>query len=69
MTKQEAHLVLDKAKIDRLVPIKDINQALLTLGDLDVRSIDQRAYESLRTNGNESCYIRSRQASSPFFAR
>ena len=66
MTKEQAHLILDKAKIDRLTPIYLINQALITLGDLDVRTTDPEISRTLRDYGVESRFIRSRSASSPF---
>ena len=59
MTKQEAHQLLDRAKFDRLTPIKDILDALEATGDLSrtLRATDR----TLRGYGNESVYCRTRQ--------
>lgn len=69
MTKTQAHLILDKAKIDRLTPVYLINQALIATGDLDVRTTDPEISRSLFHDGNEPRIYRSRSASSPFASR
>ena len=60
MTKKEARKLLDKARHDHLVPIRLINQALILTGDIDVQKLDFESYQSLRHDGNESIYRRSR---------
>ena len=69
MNKEQAHLILDKAKIDRLTPIYMINKALITLGDLDVRTTDPEISRTLRDYGVESRFYRTRTSSSPFVTR
>lgn len=69
MTKTQAHLILDKAKVDRLVPIYLINKALIATGDLDVRTTDPEISRSLLHDGLESRFHRSRSSSSPFAQR
>jgi len=69
MNKKQAHIILDEAKKNRYVPIKQINEALITLGDLDVREVDSDTYEALRRDGNESPYRRTRSLPSPSFTR
>jgi hypothetical protein len=55
VTESEAHKILDRVKNGLPATIKDITEALIVTGDL------QRPSGTLRCDGAESCYIRSRQ--------
>lgn len=69
MNKKQAHIILDEAKKNRYVPIKQINEALITLGDLDVREVDSDTYRALCADGDVSPYCRSSKAFGPSFTR
>lgn len=62
ISKDEAHKILDQARIDLLVPYNLICKALVATGDLQgtVRTIDG----ALREYGDESIYARSRSLQS-----
>ena len=60
MDKEKAKEVLDMARWNPLVPVRMVNEALITLGDIDVHTVDPEIRRSLRHNGNESIYCRSR---------
>lgn len=54
-----AHAILNQVKLGMHFSDAKINEALYITGDLDVQQIAPRAYRTLRTDGPESCYVRS----------
>ena len=58
MNKQQAHEILDNYKSSSR---QQINEALLHTGDLDAFQDSTGTYRTLRKDGLESCYVRSRQ--------
>ena len=58
MNKQEAHEILDNYKSSSR---QQINEALLHTGDLDAFQDSTGTYRTLRKDGLESCYVRSRE--------
>jgi hypothetical protein len=59
MDKGQAHALLNQVKLGMYVSQGKINEALYTTGDLDVHKIAPRPCQTLRSNGLESCYVRS----------
>ena len=58
ISKEEAHKILDQAKIDPLVPYNLICKALVSTGDL--HSIFRETDGALCGHGPESRYVRTR---------
>lgn len=59
MDKGQAHALLNQVKLGMYVSQGKINEALYTTGDLDVYKIAPRSCQALRSDGPESCYVRS----------
>jgi hypothetical protein len=59
MDKGQAHALLNQLKLGMYVSQSRINEALYTTGDLDVNNFAPKACRPLRTDGLESCYVRS----------
>jgi len=57
--KGEAHAILNQVKLGMYFSQGKINEALFTTGDLDINQLTPKAGGTLRTDGNESCYVRS----------
>ena len=55
-----AHAILNQVKLGMHFSDAKINEALYTTGDLDVQQIAPRACRTLREDGLQSCYVRSR---------
>lgn len=62
MTNEQAHTILNRAKHDRLVPIKDIMDALEVTGDLS--KFDRANNRAYFDYGDESRYCRTRSLES-----
>jgi hypothetical protein len=60
MDRGQAHALLNQLKLGMYVSQAKINEALYTTGDLDVHRIAPKACRPLRSDGLESCYVRSR---------
>ena len=63
MTNYEAHAILNSVKLGlfKYFTDKQITQALVVTGDLDVCKVAQRVDRTLREDGTESCYVRTSQ--------
>ena len=59
MDKGQAHALLNQLKLGMYVSQGKINEALYTTGDLDVNQLAPKACRALRTDGLQSCYVRS----------
>jgi len=59
MDKKTAHAILNQVKIGMYFSTAKINEALYVTGDLDVHKIAPRSCQALRSDGLESCYVRS----------
>jgi len=57
--KGEAHAILNQVKLGMYFSKEKINEALYTTGDLDVSQLTTKASGTLRTDGPQSCYVRS----------
>lgn len=64
ISKDEAHKILDQARIDLLVPYNLICKALVSTGDL--QGFDRTTGGTLCDHGPESRYVRTRSLSSPY---
>lgn len=60
MNKSMAHAILNQVKLGMYFSQGKINEALFVTGDLDANQLTPKASGPLRTDGNESCYVRSR---------
>ena len=60
MNLSTAHAILNQVKLGMYFSEEKINEALYTTGDLDVHKIAPRACRTLREDGLQSCYVRSR---------
>jgi len=60
MTHYEAHALLNQLKLGMYVSEGKINEALYVTGDLDINKLAPAPCRTLRTDGPESCYVRSR---------
>ena len=60
MEKGQAHALLNQVKLGMYVSQSKINEALYTTGDLDINQLTPKTCRPLRTDGYESCYVRSR---------
>ena len=58
LSKDEAHKILDQAKIDHMVPYNIICKALAATGDL--QGLNRTIDGTLREYGDESIYVRTR---------
>ena len=58
MTLEQAHTILNRARYDKFVPVKDIMDALEATGDLS--SFDRANNRAYFDYGDESRYSRSR---------
>ena len=67
ISKEEAHKILDQAKIDPLVPYNSICKALVATGDL--QGFDRTTDRTLRHYGDESVYCRTRSMDGQEFTR
>jgi len=67
ISKQEAHRILDQAKIDPLVPYNAICKALVVTGDL--QGPNRTTDRTLRHIGDESIYCRTRSMDGQEIAR
>lgn len=61
MDKGQAHALLNQVKLGMYVSPTKINEALYVTGDLDVYRIAPKACRPLRSDGLESCYVRTSQ--------
>jgi hypothetical protein len=59
MDKGQAHALLNQLKLGMYVSQGKINEALYTTGDLDVNKLSSTPCRTLRTDGPQSCYVRS----------
>ena len=59
MEKNTAHAILNQVKMGMYFSQGKINEALYTTGDLDVNKLSSTPCRTLRTDGPESCYVRS----------
>jgi len=59
MNKSMAHAILNQVKLGMYFSQGKINEALFATGDLDINQLTPKASGPLRTDGNESCYVRS----------
>jgi hypothetical protein len=59
MDKGQAHALLNQLKMGMYVSQGKINEALYTTGDLDVTKLAPKACSALRSDGPQSCYVRS----------
>ena len=59
MDKGQAHALLNQLKLGMYVSQGKINEALYVTGDLDVYQLAPTSCRTLRTDGPESCYVRS----------
>ena len=64
MDKGKAHAILNQVKLGMYFSQEKINEALYVTGDLDVFSIAPTTCRTLRKDGNESRFIRSRSLES-----
>jgi len=60
MNKGMAHAILNQVKLGMHFSQGKINEALFATGDLDINQLTPKACRTLRTDGYESCYVRSR---------
>ena len=61
MDKGQAHALLNQVKLGMYVSQGKINEALYTTGDLDVNQLAPTSCRTLREDGPQSCYVRTRQ--------
>lgn len=59
MEKNTAHAILNQVKMGMYFSQGKINEALYTTGDLDVNKLSPTSCRPLRTDGPQSCYVRS----------
>ena len=59
MDKAQAHALLNQVKLGMYFSQGKINEALFITGDLDINQLTPKACRTLRTDGYESCYVRS----------
>ena len=59
MDKGQAHALLNQLKLGMYVSEGKINEALYITGDLDINKLAPKACRPLRTDGTQSCYVRS----------
>lgn len=59
MDKGQAHALLNQLKLGMYVSEGKINEALYITGDLDINKLAPKACRPLRTDGPQSCYVRS----------
>jgi len=59
--KGEAHAILNQVKLGMYFSKEKINEALFATGDLDINQLTPKASGTLRKDGNESCYVRTRE--------
>lgn len=62
MNREQAHSLLNRAKIDKSIPVKQILDALEVTGDLS--NFDRQTHRSFADASLESCYLRTRTLSS-----
>lgn len=61
MDKGQAHALLNQVKLGMYISEAKINEALYVTGDLDVHKIAPKACIPLRSDGPQSCYVRTSQ--------
>ncbi len=61
MDKGQAHAILNQVKLGMYFSQGKINEALYITGDLDINKLTPKACRPLRTDGNQSCYVRTRE--------
>jgi len=59
MDKGMAHAVLNQVKLGMYASDARINEALYHTGDLDIAKLAPKACQPLRSDGPQSCYVRS----------
>ena len=59
MDKGTAHAILNQVKMGMYFSQGKINEALYTTGDLDVNKLSSTSCRPPRTDGHQSCYVRS----------
>lgn len=58
MTKDEAHALLNRVKMDKTIPVNKILDALELTGDLS--NFDRKTDRTFSDPSFESCYVRTR---------
>ena len=61
MDKGQAHAILNQVKLGMYFSQGKINEALYITGDLDINKLTPKACRPLRIDGNQSCYVRTRE--------
>ena len=61
MEKNTAHAILNQVKLGMYFSQGKINEALYITGDLDINKLTSAPCGPLRTDGPQSCYVRSSQ--------
>jgi hypothetical protein len=61
MEKNTAHAILNQVKLGMHFSQGKINEALYVTGDLDINKLTSEPCRPLRTDGLQSCYVRTSQ--------